>query len=68
MNEIASSATITVDDLRRKAIQIRDLAEVEVRSVAEERATKMVAIGIVAAVAVVSIAYYLGTRRRSFAD
>ena len=62
MNE--TETDITVDDLRRKALHIRDLAEIEVHAIAEERATKIVLVGVVAALAVVSIAYYLGTRRR----
>ncbi|MRS12617.1 MAG: hypothetical protein EG823_06055 [Actinobacteria bacterium] len=58
---------ITVDDLKRKAIQIKDMAEAEVRVVAEERAAKLLLVGAVALIAVVSVAYYLGTRR-SFPD
>lgn len=62
MNE--TTTAITIDDLKHKALHIKDMAEVEVRSLAEERATKVIVIGVVALVAVVSIAYYLGTRRR----
>ncbi len=57
-------APITVDDLKHKAIHIKDMAEVEVRSLAEEQATKVIVIGVVALLAAVSIAYYLGTRHR----
>jgi len=56
-------APISVDDLRQKAMHIRDLTEVETRSVLEEQATKVLIIGAVALVAAVSIAYYLGVRR-----
>lgn len=62
MNGIESA--ITVDDLRQKVMHIRDLAEVEARTVARERATAIVAVGAVAIIAAVSIAYYLGSRRR----
>ena len=62
MNETATS--ITVDDLRAKALRISDMAQREVRSVAEEQTTRVALIGLVAIVAAVSIAYYLGSRRR----
>ncbi|MBN1192900.1 MAG: hypothetical protein JXA36_04320 [Coriobacteriia bacterium] len=62
MNETATA--ITVDDLRRKAVHIKDMTEAEVRLVAEERATQAVIIGVVALLAVVSLAYYIGARRR----
>lgn len=61
----ASNAhAITVDDLRRKAVHIKDMTEVEVRQLAEERVTQIVLVGAVALLAAVSIAYYLGARRR----
>lgn len=61
---IAPAQPLTVDDLRRKALHIKDMAEVEVHSLAEERTTKVILVGVVAVVAIASIAYYLGTRRR----
>ena len=65
MNEtLATAPAITVDDLKHKAIHIKDMTEAEVRAVAEERMTQMVVIGVVAVLAAVSIAYYLGARRR----
>jgi hypothetical protein len=57
-------APITVDDLKQKALHIRDMAEVEVRRVAEDRRTQIIVVGVVALVAVVSMAYYLGSRRQ----
>lgn len=54
---------ITVDDLRDKAMRIKDMAESEVRHVASERASQMIVVGVVAVVAAVSVAYYLGSRR-----
>lgn len=55
---------ITIEDLKRKALEVRDLAEVEVRTLAEQQGARMALIGIVAVVAALSIAYYLGTRKR----
>lgn len=54
---------ITVDELRAKAVRIKDMAETEVRHVADERVTQLVFAGVVVVVAAVSIAYYLGSRR-----
>lgn len=54
---------ITVDDLRQKAINIKDLAEAEARDFARNRGTQAVVIAVVAVVAIVSLAYYLGSRR-----
>ena len=54
---------LTVDDLKQKALHIRDLAESETREVLQRDATKVLVIGVVAVVAAVSIAYYLGSRR-----
>ena len=59
-----SAPAITVEDLRRKADHIRDLAETEVRHIASERGARLVAIGAVAVLAAVSLAFYLGTRSR----
>lgn len=53
---------LTVDDLKQKALHIRDLAESETREVLQRDATKVLIVGAVALVAMVSIAYYLGTR------
>ena len=55
--------TITVDDLRRKALHIRDLAEAEVRHATADRRAQIIAIGAVAVLAAVSLAYVLGARR-----
>lgn len=59
-----STRDITVDDLRSKALHIRDMAEVEARALVSDRATQMIAVGVVAVLVAVSLAYYLGTRRR----
>ncbi|MHB1452310.1 MAG: hypothetical protein ACYCXR_10880 [Coriobacteriia bacterium] len=67
MNETRDSALapqqLTVEDLKQKALHIRDLAESETRVVLQRDATKVLIVGAVALVAVISIAYYLGTRR-----
>lgn len=64
MNETSGPiAPITVEDLRQKALQIKDLTEAEVRLLLQERRSKAILVGAVALVAVISIAYYLGTRR-----
>lgn len=55
---------ITVEDLRRKAIRIKDMTETEVRHLREERATQLVVAGVAAVCAAVALAYYLGSRRR----
>lgn len=54
---------ITVEDLRSKALHIKDMAEGEVRDLTQDKTAQLVAVGVVAVLAVVSIAYYLGTRR-----
>lgn len=63
---LATTATtapaITVDDLKRKAVHIKDMAESEVRTLADERGAQVVLIGAVVVLAAVSIAFYLGTR------
>ncbi|MBN2847184.1 MAG: hypothetical protein JXP72_01900 [Coriobacteriia bacterium] len=58
-----TAAPITVEDLRRKADHIRDLAEIEARHVVADRGARIVAIGAVAVLAAVSLAFYLGSRR-----
>ena len=57
-----AAPAITVDDLRRKAVHIKDMAESEVRTLADERAAQVVLIGAVVVLAAVSIAFFLGTR------
>lgn len=59
---------VTVEDLRRKAEQVRDLTKSEVRrtvnQVTSEELTRTLVIAGVAVVAAISLAYYLGSRRR----
>ena len=65
MTEQTGLATpqLTVDDLRHKALHIRDMAESEARAVASERGTQIVAVGVVVIIAAISLAYYFGSRR-----
>jgi len=55
--------TVTLDDLREKALHVRDVAASEVRHLTQERATQVAIAGVVIALAALSLAYYLGTRR-----
>jgi len=54
---------ITVEELRAKAVRIKDMTETEVRHIADERVSQLVVAGVVVVVAAVSIAYFLGSRR-----
>lgn len=59
-----SDAPLTMDDLRQKAFHIKDMAEAEVRTVLDEQRTRVIIVGVVAVLAIASMAYYLGSRRR----
>lgn len=56
--------TVTVDDLKRKAEQVRDIAQAEVKRVTSEELTRTLLIAAAAVGIAVSFAYFLGTRRR----
>ena len=56
-----SEAPITLDDLRHKAMAIRDEVKDEVREQVTERRNQIIVIGVVAVVAVISIAYFAGS-------
>lgn len=60
----AAGQPITVEDLRRKAMRIKDMTENEVRHLREERGTQIVVVGVAVVFAAVAVAYYLGSRRR----
>lgn len=57
---------ITIEDVKQRAAAVRDLAKSEARQAANvvlhEKATQAVIVGVVAVVAITSLAYYLGTR------
>lgn len=56
---------LTVDDLRRHAEEVRDIAKAEVRKVSKTEPAQVVAYVAVGVLVVASFAYYLGTRRCS---
>ena len=63
MNDTTTDiAPITVEDLRRKAMHIKDMAEVEVHTIVDDRRSQLVMIGVVAIAVGLSVAYYLGRR------
>jgi hypothetical protein len=64
VSDTAPETTITVEDIKHKALKIRDLAESEARSLVEDQGAKLVAVAVVGVLVAVSLAYYLGTRRR----
>ena len=56
------SAPINLEDLRHKALAIREDVTDEVRMLADERGTQIVIGAVVVVVAVISLAYYFGSR------
>jgi hypothetical protein len=59
---VAPKVPITLDDLRHKALAIRDDVTDEAKEVAQRRGTQ-IAVGVVAVVALtIGLAYLLGTR------
>lgn len=56
------AAPITLDDLRHKALRIRDDVTDEVHAQIDERRNQIVLVGVVALVAALSVAYLVGTR------
>ena len=57
-----SAKKLTIDDVRNHAEEVQDLAKAEVRGFFDEKGTQAAIIGIVAVVAAVSVAFYLGAR------
>lgn len=53
---------ITLEDIRHKALRIRDDVADEARTQVSERGTQIVLAGILGVVVVLSLAYYVGTR------
>jgi hypothetical protein len=53
---------ITVDDLRRKAENIRDMAKADAKRVVTQDSGQMVVIGVAVVLATVSMAYFLGAK------
>lgn len=58
---------ITVDDVKQRAMAVRDLAYSEAKRAANsalrERAAQTAIVGVVAVVALTSLAFYLGARK-----
>jgi hypothetical protein len=57
----ATSEPITLDDIRHKALHIRDEVKDEIYDRTRDRRAQMVAVGVVAVVAVIGIAYMFGS-------
>lgn len=55
--------SITVEDLRRKAMRVKDIAEAEVAHLRDERGTQLIVAGVAVVCAAVALAYFLGSRR-----
>ena len=58
----APAEDITLDDIRHKALAIREEVKVEVREQVTSRRTQIVVAGVLVVVAAISIAYFVGTR------
>ena len=58
----ALSEPITLDQIKGKALAIRDEVKVEIRQRARERRSQLVVAGVVAIVLVIGIAYRAGSR------
>ncbi len=56
------AAPITLEDLRHKALRIREEVVDEAKATVADRGTQIVVIGVVAVLAVISIAYFVGTQ------
>jgi len=54
---------LTVDDVRHHAEEVRELAKQEARDFMDQQSTKAAIVGVVAVVALVSLAFYLGAKR-----
>jgi hypothetical protein len=59
---VVSAAPISLDDLRHKAIAIREDVVDEVKAHVAGRGTQIVVVGVVAVLAVISLAYFFGSR------
>lgn len=55
-------ASLTVDDIRRHAEEIRTMAVAKTKAFVAQDATKVAVASFVVAVGLISLAYYLGAR------
>lgn len=53
---------LTTDDLRHKALAIRDVALDEARGVLEDSTTRLIVASALVCAVALSVAYYMGTR------
>jgi hypothetical protein len=60
--DAAPEGPITLDDIRHKALRIRDEVKDEVSEQVADRRNQLIAVGAVALVVVIGIAYFFGTR------
>ena len=59
---VVSASPISLGDLRHKALAIREDVVSEAKSQMAERGTRIVIVGAVAVLAVISLAYLFGSR------
>ncbi len=63
----ASEPKITIEDVKRRAEAVRDLAKSEVRrkrdELLHEKAARTIFVGVVAIAALASFAFFMGTRK-----
>jgi len=55
--------TLTINDVRHHAEEVRDLAKAEVRKISRTEPARVVAFAVVGILVVASLAYYVGSRR-----
>lgn len=60
--DMAMGRPISLDDVKHKALALRNEVDVEMRRELEDRRTQMVIAGAVVVVAVIGIAYYAGVQ------
>ena len=58
---MAPTAPITLDDLRHKALAIREDVVDEAKAQVADRGTQILIVGVVAVLAVISLAYFAGS-------
>jgi hypothetical protein len=59
----STGQTLTVNDVRHHAEEVRDLAKAEVRRLSRTDPAQIVAYAVVGALVIASVAYYIGSRR-----
>jgi len=63
-----SARKLSIDDVKHRAEEVRDLARGEVARAIHSDAGRMVTVAVVGVLVVASVAYYLGTRRCGSGD